>query len=1011
MTPNNNDNLSHGNLLDDPQLTAYALGELDEQAANEIASRVANDSDAQAFVDDVRATAGQLAHDLTLGDRADASAQLSADQRQAIAAHADDAAPHAPDRAAATIFTMPRVLWSSIGLAAAACITLVLLMPGIGRARDSTRHAGEFAIADRDEVESLELLAGVPSDMIAAPGNEGDDAPNRAFGGITGGGGGYTGIEWSELDQAERDALKVYGLYATFDNPQDRLLGVIEGQDANGVDILTDSLGGVAGQPQAQSASESAPESSHGFRPAAEGYFNGPPDNTLGADDAKTSGSDRTSGTADSPTGAPPGPGGGAGRAGGFGMSAGGGGGVAGAGPRGGGSISGAAGPGNPMSPGGGGNMPGRRMKPKGPPRNAIAPPGAPAVRVAPGPDDSRRYVRESRGLDRIDTLNEIRPAQQEQFNREAYARIHDNPFRRVLDEPLSTFSIDVDTAAYSNMRRFLDAGQLPPPDAVRIEELLNYFSYDYEAPTEDSEDPFAVHVEIANCPWTPEHRLARVGIKGYEIDRDMRPATNLVFLIDVSGSMRRANKLPLVKQSLHQLVKNLNGDDRIAMVVYAGAPGLVLPSTYAYDRGAIIDAIARLESGGSTNGGAGIQLAYDVAQQHYIEGGVNRVILCTDGDFNVGVSADGDLVRLIEDKRKSGVFLSVLGYGTGNFQDSKMEQLSNSGNGNFAYIDSLDEAKKVLVEDMVGTLVTIAKDVKIQIEFNPAVVGAYRLIGYENRILEARDFNDDTKDAGEIGAGHTVTALYEIMPSALEADQAAGADDDQSSEVDPLKYQQTETTEEAAASGEMMTVKLRYKQPEGDISKLIEMPIVDDGGSIEDASADLKFAASVASFGMIMRASAYRGDATLESVLALARQSAAEIELSDLEAQGDSETAWRMIEDFVHYTLIAKPDLALANGQALLALELDEAAAAAALPRDAAGRARLKRTLVRASRIPELTEVAAALGELFPNELLEQPVEASVQPTDQPIDLRAQFIELVQKAKAIAAPGTPGTR
>ncbi len=992
MTPNNQDNPNHGNLLDDPQLTAYALGELDEQAANEIASRVANDSDAQAFVDDVRATGEQLAHDLTLGNGADASAQLSADQRQAIAAHADDA-PHAPERAAATIFTMPRVIWSSVGLAAAACITLVLLMPGIGRARDSTRHAGEFAIADRDDVESLELLAGVPSDMSAAPGNEGDDVrmrPSAATATPDDRVGGYTGISWEDLNQDQPEGIDVFAVHATFDNPADRLL----------------AIEGVAPQDAAQSASESAPESSHprvvsGFiDAAAEGFFNGNPDNTVGADDGKTSGSDRTSGTANSPPGAPRGSGGG----------------MVGGGGRGSGLVS-DPGAGNPMSPDGAGNMPGRRGRPAGR-RNAtapVAPPGAPAVRAAPAADEfganRRNPRRDFTGIDdRIDTLNEIRPARQEQFNREAYARIHDNPFRRVLDKPLSTFSIDVDTAAYSNMRRFLDAGQLPPPDAVRIEELLNYFSYDYEAPTEDSEDPFAVHVEIANCPWTPEHRLARVGIKGYEIDRDMRPATNLVFLIDVSGSMRPANKLPLVKQSLHQLVKNLNGDDRIAMVVYAGSSGLVLPSTYAYDRGAIIDAIGRLESGGSTNGGAGIQLAYDVAQQHYIEGGVNRVILCTDGDFNVGVSADGDLVRLIEDKRKSGVFLSVLGYGTGNFQDSKMEQLSNSGNGNFAYIDSLDEAKKVLVEDMVGTLVTIAKDVKIQIEFNPSVVGAYRLIGYENRILEARDFNDDTKDAGEIGAGHTVTALYEIMPSALEADEVGEAGD-QSPEVDPLKYQQTETTDEAAASGEMMTVKLRYKQPEGDISKLIEIPIVDAGGLIEEASADLKFAASVASFGMIMRSSTYRGDATFESVLALARQSAAEIELADLEAQGDSETAWRMIEDFVHYTLIAKPDLALANGQALLALELDEAATAAALPRDASSRDRFKRTLLRAAQMEELAEVAEALGELFPVELLEQPVETSVQPTDQPIDLRAQFIELVQKAKAISGAGTPETR
>jgi len=446
----------------------------------------------------------------------------------------------------------------------------------------------------------------------------------------------------------------------------------------------------------------------------------------------------------------------------------------------------------------------------------------------------------------------------------EAYQRIYENPFLRVTDNPLSTFSIDVDTAAYANTRRFLNEGRLPPPDAVRIEELINYFDYGYESPM--GEHPFTAHVEVAGCPWNLDHRLVRIGLKGKESPQESRPPSNLVFLLDVSGSMNEPNKLPLVKQSMRKLVEHLTGSDRVAVVVYAGASGLVLPSTSCDDKQTILDALERLQAGGSTHGSAGIQLAYDTAAQNFIEGGVNRVILCTDGDFNVGITDQGQLIRLIEEKAKSGVFLSVLGFGTGNLKDSTMEQLADKGNGNYAYIDGLREGEKVLVEQMGGTLVTIAKDVKIQIEFNPAQVAAYRLIGYENRMLRKEDFNDDTKDAGEIGAGHTVTALYELIPSDRPTD--VGIPD-----VDPLKYQQRGGLRKAAGSLEMLTLKLRYKEPDGDTSKLIEQPVTDSFAEYSQASEDFKFAASVAAFGMILRGSAHKGNATLEMVLELAAE------------------------------------------------------------------------------------------------------------------------------------------
>jgi len=445
------------------------------------------------------------------------------------------------------------------------------------------------------------------------------------------------------------------------------------------------------------------------------------------------------------------------------------------------------------------------------------------------------------------------------------YDRLAENPFRAVKDHPLSTFSIDVDTAAYANVRRFLlQENRLPPSDAVRIEEMINYFDYDYAGPKNDV--PFAEHVEVAGCPWKVGHRLVRVGLKGKEIQTEQRPQSNLVFLLDVSGSMNSPDKLPLLKKGMKLLAKQLGENDRVAIVVYASAEGLALPSTSGADRKTILAALDKLQAGGSTAGGAGIELAYRTARENFIEGGVNRVLLCTDGDFNVGTTSTGALVRTVEEKAKSGIFLSVLGFGRGNLNDAMMENISNKGNGNYAYIDSLTEARKVLVKQMGGTLVTIAKDVKIQIDFNLTQVAAYRLIGYENRMLAAEDFNDDKKDAGEIGAGHTVTALYEVVPVGAEVDVPA---------VDPLKYQvPARATDDESIRNQLLTLKLRYKAPDADTSKRLEFAVVDSGGSFNKATPDFQFAAAVASFGMLLRNSKHKGAATYDAALEIATAS-----------------------------------------------------------------------------------------------------------------------------------------
>ena len=456
--------------------------------------------------------------------------------------------------------------------------------------------------------------------------------------------------------------------------------------------------------------------------------------------------------------------------------------------------------------------------------------------------------------------FDQTRPVPRFRSNGEPDAVIIENPLRDPMREPLSTFSVDVDTASYANVRRFLNSGRRPPKNAVRIEELINYFSYDDPAPTGD--DPFAVSLEAATSPWHTDRLVVRIGLKARDIDRRERPAGNLVFLVDVSGSMSAANKLPLVKQSLKMLVRELSANDRISLVTYAGQAGLKLPPTSGDDKETILEAIDSLSSGGSTHGSAGIELAYEQATENFVEGGANRVLLATDGDLNVGITNDDALESLIRQKAKSGVFLTVLGFGEGNLQDASMERIADNGNGLYAYIDGLREARKVLVEQLTGSTITVAKDVKLQVEFNPATVANYRLIGYENRVMAAEDFRDDTKDAGEIGAGHSVTALYEVVPRGVAPGRGA----------EPLKYQQQAEPPvlidtDGEPSNDLLTVKLRWKQPEGSVSSLKEFPLADRGGAFENASDDLRFASAVASFGMLLRDSKESGVMTYKKV------------------------------------------------------------------------------------------------------------------------------------------------
>lgn len=447
------------------------------------------------------------------------------------------------------------------------------------------------------------------------------------------------------------------------------------------------------------------------------------------------------------------------------------------------------------------------------------------------------------------------------QPNTEDYEGLDENTFQEATQNPLSTFSIDVDAASYSNMRRFINIGQNPPKDAVRIEEMINYFNYDYKQPT--GQDPFSINTEVAPAPWNEKHQLVHIGLQGKVIPTENLPASNLVFLLDVSGSMFAQNKLPLLKSGLKMLVDQLRDEDKVSIVVYAGAAGCVLPPTSGKEKDKIIEALQNLKAGGSTAGGAGIELAYKIAKENFMKEGNNRIILATDGDFNVGASSNEAMEDLIEKKRKEGVFLTVLGFGMGNYKDSKMEILADKGNGNYAYIDNILEAKKVLVNEFGGTLFAIAKDVKIQVEFNPANVTAYRLIGYENRKLNNEDFNNDKKDAGELGSGHTVTALYEIIPKGVES---------YFKPIDDLKYQKNEPkTEKVTYGDELLTVKFRYKAPDEEVSQLIVKAVENTITALDKTSDNFRWSAAVATYGMLLKDSDYleKGDYKLVTDLA----------------------------------------------------------------------------------------------------------------------------------------------
>lgn len=476
----------------------------------------------------------------------------------------------------------------------------------------------------------------------------------------------------------------------------------------------------------------------------------------------------------------------------------------------------------------------------------------------------------------------------------ESYALIDENRFHQARTTPLSTFAADVDTASYSNVRRFLVDGRLPPTDAVRIEELVNYFRYDGQDPIGD--EPVRIDAESAPCPWNDDAKLVRITVRSKRLEMSELPPLNLVFLLDVSGSMSSYDKLPLLKRSFSLLVDQLRPQDTVAITVYAGAAGVVLPPTEGSERGAILDALDRLQAGGSTAGAEGIQLAYQTARADFHKDGINRVILATDGDFNVGISSKSALIRLIEKERESGVFLSVLGFGTGNLNDSMMEQVADHGNGTYAYIDNLLEARRALVEQVGSSLVTVAKDAKLQVEFNPQRVDSYRLVGYENRLLAAEDFNDDERDGGEIGAGHIVTALYEVLPVGTTSEQAPN--------VDPLRYQETAGPSDEALGQELLTVKVRYKRPDEDHSRLLSQTLLDQDGILTQASESFRFAAAVAEFGMLLRDSGFKKDSSYQSVVNLAESSLGE--------DGDGRRT-----EFVY---LAKTAARLSNQQAISA-------------------------------------------------------------------------------------------
>ena len=740
---------------DDPRLTAYALGELETEECAQMEAAVAADPTLQAAVDEIRATAGRL------------TAALEAEPMPAPVP-AMHVGSYRTVRSA-RIFRFP--YWAMAGLAAAACLTLILTLREIPVAEKVQQQKADIAIKGTMEAKKLE---GGPVATAQQPE-------------------GQVEIQFPQVKSVGGDRPGAAALLTEADEH----VGVVVPKLPAAAESVADASLGSGGAMKEVWASAAAPAPAS---PAEEEVIKLSPfavtaDANQGADSRATN------------------------------------------------------------------TLAGSRAKPNSSDLGYDA-----RALVLGLVDETGATYRRAAGGARA-------------FNTEAYDYIEDNGFVAVVQNPLSTFSVDVDTASYSNVRRFLLGGRRPPRDAVRIEELVNYFTYGYPAPAAADPAPFAATLEAASAPWAPSHRLVRIGLKSRELSTAARPAANLVFLVDVSGSMNEPNKLPLVKESLRILVGQLKPEDHVAIVTYAGSSGLALASTPVSHRGEIVDALDRLEAGGTTNGAMGIQLAYDVAKANFAPGGINRVILATDGDFNMGVTDRGDLVRLIQEKAKSGVFLTALGFGMGNYKDATLEQLADKGNGVHAYIDSPREARKVLAEQVNGTLATVAKDVKVQVEFNPARVQAYRLIGYENRLLKQEDFNNDKIDAGDIGAGHTVTALYEVVPTGVEWKPE--------STVDALKYQKPVESSLASdkptggrplagdkprprtlpASDELLTVKIRYKAPDGDTSRLLEFPLTDQGAAFAAASADFKFAAAVAGFGMVLRDSPHKGTATLTDV------------------------------------------------------------------------------------------------------------------------------------------------
>ncbi|MEI6860959.1 MAG: VWA domain-containing protein [Verrucomicrobiota bacterium] len=849
---------------DDPRLTAFALGELTGEEHAAVAAALAADPALAAEVGKLRAFAAEVKTTLAAEPAptvAPPVANAAAPLARAAIVHPQEWQQPSEAKAVrekAKVIRLPAFYW--IATAAAACFAVVVwlqnppgqpaapTMTGNLPAKDTMLAAGEEAVTPPDTAKQVAPV------MLVETQTRPSITPSRAANSI------------DPLRYQPGVTLDVSTVPPATPLPSDAPSGsvVLKTQEASASNFAPSrpALDAVAtASATAASSSSIAPPS-----PGAASGSTGLGQTLDTRSFAVSSGTISTilGGSAGAPGGALAGGGGRGGRAGGF---------AGGSAPRGGG--------------GGGG-------------RGAAAPIAINVtqqptiIRVGADPDFFYRYP--SLPLDRVIVRRPPPPpAPRESSSGEQYARLRDNAFTDPVQSPLSTFSIDVDTASYANLRSFLTGGRLPPPDAVRIEELVNYFPYHYAdarlvergaAPADGRAAarpapaaPITTTIESTQAPWLPSHRLVRVALKARDVSAAERGPANLVFLIDVSGSMDAANRLPLVKESLRTLLTRLRSDDRVAIVTYAAGSGISLPSTPVERRNTITDAIDGLRAEGGTNGGAGIQLAYQVAQDNFNKEGVNRIILCTDGDFNVGVTGPA-LTSMVEDRAKGGVFLTVLGFGRGNLKDATLESLADHGHGNYGYIDTRQEAEKLFVEQLAGTLVTVAKDVKLQVEFNPARVAAWRLIGYEDRLLAAQDFNNDRVDAGVIGAGHTVTALYDIVPVGAEYGYPVPPG------TDPLRY--TETTAPAPRidttrpvvgtnSPELMTVKIRYKLPTADVSEKLEVPFTDGGTKFEQASADLRFVAAVAGFGMVLRESPYRGGTTLTDVLAWAERSVGE--------------------------------------------------------------------------------------------------------------------------------------